>query len=140
SAAYGSHSFEVSESGAPLVPDVSYSFVRAMLDARFRFGEILLGINAGPRFLLDPGDGIKDPTYFFPSTGGLGFEAGLMLGYALSPSLDIVAGGELRRYGLAFNQTVAEVNAQATPTIAAGAVDQYLAGYLGVLFRIPGDE
>lgn len=140
SAAYGNHSFEVAASGVPLVPNVSYSFVRAMLDARFRFGKILVGVNVGPRFLLDPGDGIKDPAYFFPSTSGLGFEAGLMLGYALSPSLDLVAGGELRRYGLSFNQTAAEVDAQATPTVAAGAVDQFLAGHLGLLFRIPGDE
>jgi hypothetical protein len=143
-AQYGIHKFrlngdEIGTEGTgavtddfPLVPDTDYRMIRIGADARFRFGEFMVGVHAAPRILLSLGE--LGGAAWFPGAKGMGVDAGLMLGYSIIPSLDVVAGFDYIRYGFDFN---------AIPTnnlvVAGGAVDTYISGYLGVLFRLPGN-
>lgn len=138
SAEYGIHKFRLAgdEDGTvnpdfPLIPDTDYRLIRPGLDARFRFSEFLLGVHAAPRILLSMGE--LESEVWFPGATGMGFDAGVMIGYAIIPSLDVVAGFDYMRYGFDFNAIPDE-----NVVVAGGATDQYLSGYVGLLFRLPG--
>ena len=89
-AGYGQQRYVVSgDEGAPLVPDVSYDFVRVAVDATFRFDALLLGVSAGTRIVSDTGGLQRD---WFPSTRTKSVEAGLLLGYQISDEIALVGG------------------------------------------------
>lgn len=138
--AYGKHQFILGGDDPgydALVPDVDYSFVRAGLDGRFRFGDFLLGLNAGTRFGLSPGP-IRDQ---FPQARATSVEAGLMGGYKLTDFLDLVAGFDFLRYAFNFNPVAVEnADGSLNKWVAGGAIDQYISGYLGFHFYLPGDS
>lgn len=128
--AYGAHDFEIAEDES--IPDVSYTYVRALLDGRFRFGKVLLGAQLGPRVLLGTGQ-LEE---VFPDSTGGGFELGLQAGYAVTSTLDIVAGFDLRRYYFTLNPSTAEPpRIDGELAAAGGAVDQYMGLSLGVSWR-----
>lgn len=130
--AYGAHDFEIQQDES--VPDVKYTFVRALVDGRFRFGKVLLGAQLGPRILLGSGQ-LED---IFPDSTGGGFELGLQAGYAVTSTLDVVAGFDLRRYYFTLNPSTTPGSApQINGELAAagGAVDQYMGLSLGVTWR-----
>jgi len=143
-AAYGKHQFllggdepeaEVCSRGTiicPLVPDIEYSFIRIGLDGQFRFGDFLAGVNAGTRIGMDTGP-IRSQ---FPNARATSMEAGLMGGYRLTDFLDLVVGFDFLRYAFDFNPV--DGSAQ-NFWVAGGAVDQYISGYLGFHFHLPGD-
>lgn len=129
-AAYGSHSFEIDSDVT--VPDVDYSFIRAVVDARFRIGKGIVGFHVGPRIILGTGE-LGD---IFPDATTTALEAGLTGGYALSPNFDFMGGLELKRYGITLNpdpDDLPQING--APAAAGGALDQYLGLWLGVAWH-----
>ncbi len=135
---YGIHKFRLAgdEDGTtnpafPLVPDTDYRLIRPGVDARFRFSEFMVGLSAAPRILLSMSE--LDSAVWFPGASGMGFDFGLILGYSIIPSLDVVAGVDYVRYGFDFNAIPAN-----NPVVAGGATDTYLSGFLGLAFRLAG--
>jgi hypothetical protein len=132
-AAYGQHSFTID--GDESVPDVDYSFVRTVVDARFRFGKIVVGAHVGPRFVLGTGQLGE----IFPDASAGGIELGLHGGYAVTDNLDLLLGVDVRRYYFTLNPSTTNPPTLPTPVpqvaAAGGAVDQYLGVSLGVGWR-----
>jgi hypothetical protein len=113
----------------PLVPDTDYTFIRVGLEGRFRFSEFMVGVHVAPRIVLGVGDLASDA--WFPEASGMGFDTGLMLGYGIIPSLDVVVGVDYLRYGFDFNPIPV-----GAPVVAGGATDEYTSAYLALLFRL----
>lgn len=138
--AYGQHSFElIGDDGKdgrpdPLIPDVKYSYVRIGADAMFQFGDVLAGAHVGKRIVLGTGP-LK--SVWFPNVKAQSLEAGVTVGYRLTGSLDLLAGFDWLRYAFDFNPNPMR-NAGSLSYVAGGAVDEYLAGYLALRFRLPG--
>ncbi len=127
---YGRHSFSVDDDPQdPLVPDVEYEYVRVGLDGRVRVSKVTLGAHFGYRFLLGMGE-LKSDAWFPNATGG-GIDAGIMGGYELVSGLSVVAGFDFRRYFLTLSP---DPGAQ---RVAGGALDEYLSGWGGLMYRIP---
>jgi hypothetical protein len=117
----------------PGVPSVSYSYVRLHADIGVSLGDSAsLALGGGVLPLLGVGE-VED---WFPQAGGLALEGNVTFAYALSSVLDLMATFNARRYAVTFDPTVADVNAG--QRIAAGMVDQYVAGQLGLRFRLGG--
>jgi hypothetical protein len=128
---YGKQDFEVlGDEAAPLVPDMHYGFVRLGAEARFRFDEFLFGVTLGKRFVL--GTGALEESAWFPRAGADAVDGRLYVGHAIVPSVDLVAGVELRRYFFSMNPVPTD------PRVAGGAVDQYLSGWGAIVWRLPG--
>jgi hypothetical protein len=128
---YGQHKFTLAgDETNPLVPDVTYAFVRPGLDGRFRFGELMLGFHLAPRFLLSM-DELDLEGVWFPGATGSSLEMGAEAGYALTSSLDVVVGFDWLKYGFDFNAIPND-----NPVVAGGATDTYLSGHLGILYRL----
>jgi hypothetical protein len=68
--------------------------------------------------------------------GGRALDAGLTVGYQVSPMIAVIAGAEFLRYGFDFNPL--NPADPKTLKVAGGAVDQYLGGILGARFTLPG--
>lgn len=122
----------------PLVPDVTYNYVRVMLDGNFRFGDFSAGAHVGKRFVMSPG-AIK--TVWFPNVKTSSLEAGVTFGYRLVSMLDLVAGFDWLRYSFDFNpvkQIVDPARPGLASYVAGGATDEYLSGYIGFRFHLPG--
>jgi len=115
----------------PLIPDVTYSYVKVGLDGMFRFGDFLAGARVGRRFVGNTG-GLQK--VWFPHTKTQSLEAGVTVGYRLVDMLDLVAGVDWLRYAFDFNP----LPTNRTSYIAGGAVDEYLSGYLAFRFHLPG--
>lgn len=128
---YGNHKYTFSgDEKNPIVPDVSYGFVRPGVDARFRLGEILLGLHLAPRFLLSMGE-LDLEGVWFPGAKGSGLEYGGEFGYAVSSGLDILVGFDVVQYGFDFNAIPND-----NPVVAGGATDRYISGRFGILYRL----
>jgi hypothetical protein len=147
SARYGRHAFEVSGDSDPaatvaagaavkrdLVPDVAYQYVRPGVDARFGFGPFGVGVYVGYRLVLSAG-GVQDAVWF-PNAKVSAVDAGFFVTYELVPSLHALAGFDVRRYGYDMHSSPADL---ASRDVAGGAIDQYLAGSLGIEWRLRGD-
>jgi hypothetical protein len=145
---YGRHAFDVkddrdptaaSAQGAPLtrdlIPGVAYSFIEPALDARFAFGSFGLGALIGYRLVLSAGE-IQDPVWFPNATAGA-LHANVFFSYALARPLHAVLGVDVRRFGLSMHSKPADV--PAGKDVAGGAIDQYLAAFIGIEYRLPGD-
>jgi hypothetical protein len=128
---YGVHSFTVEDDPIrPLVPDVRYRYIRLGVDGRARFGKAVGGGHLGYRKVSDPGDVGSDRWFPHASAGGL--DLGIEGGYEVLTRLDLVAGLDYRRYFLSMNSEPGDAN------VAGGALDQYIVGYIGAEYRLPG--
>ncbi len=128
---YGNHTYRVDDDPAdPYVPDVEYTYVRLGVDARVRVSRVVLGAHFGYRYLLGAGQ-IADPEWF-PNISGGGLDAGLLAGYEIIDGLDLLAGFDFRRYFFSMNSEPGDAS------IAGGALDEYIAGWGGLAFRLPG--
>ena len=132
-AGLGEHTYTLKgDDGTPLVPDVDYTFARLSGDASFRLGALTLGFHVGTRLVRETGGLQRD---WFPRARTQSIEAGLLFGYQVAPSVEVVAGFDLIRYAFDFNP----IPANADPAyVAGGAVDQYTSGWLGVRFNLQG--
>jgi len=141
---YGDQAFKLTKSNGNMpdavVPGVSYKFARIGAGIRDQVtATLMLQANAGYlQCLGKPGD-IAAGSYF-PNTKCNGFEAGVGAGYRLSPALEIRAGVDWRRFGLAFNVKPSDVtnDPSTTPAVAGGAIDQYIQVYAGVAYVFGG--
>jgi hypothetical protein len=129
---YGQHSFTLlgDEGPFPLIPDVKYSYIKVGLDGTFRFGDFLAGARLGKRFVSSTG---ALQTQWFPNVKTSSLEAGVTVGYRLVSMLDLVAGFDWLRYAFDFNPVPLRPS-----YVAGGAVDEYLSGYIGFRFHLPG--
>jgi hypothetical protein len=130
-AGYGQQRYIVSgDEGSPLVPDVSYDFVRLAVDATLRFDALSVGLSLGTRIVSDTGGLQRD---WFPSTRTQAIEARVQLGYQIVDGVALVGGVDLVRYGFDFNP----IPDRADPAyVAGGGVDQYTSGWLGARFSL----
>jgi hypothetical protein len=117
--------------GAAHTPDISYTEVRSALDATFQLPRgVRVRGSAGFRVPLAYGQ-LSDEDWF-PHVGGYGFDVGLDAEYPLSRNVALTARSSLRRYVLEMNSQPEDASGGFAET-AGGAVDSYLAGYLGVI-------
>lgn len=143
--AYGNHSFVIDDDHDPVtlaangravsrdyVPDSTYSYLRPGLDTRLQFGKFRFGGGLGFRAIMDLGE--LTTAEWFPHATAMGLDMFLTAGFEVSPGLYITAGFDATRYALDMHTTRADINAPRD--VAGGAVDQYLAGRLGVEFRL----
>jgi hypothetical protein len=131
SGTYGQHEFTVQDDEV-LLPDVRYSYLRPALDGRFRLKRIVLGFSLGYRLILSAGQ-VQDDDWF-PNASVGGIDVGLFGGYAVSKHFDLLAGVDMRRYFYSMNPEPGDAR------VAGGAVDQFLSGWVGVSWRLPGDD
>lgn len=136
---YGVQKFEFGVSGPAIpgedntagVPGVRYKFVRIGAGFRVALGKnetYIIGANIAFRGVFSVG-GIG--TYvWFPEATANGMDAGLVFGFALPLGFEIRIGGDYRRYGFDLNPVPPD-----PPYVAGGALDQYLAGTIGVAWR-----
>lgn len=147
SARFGRHSFAVkgdvdpaalSAAGTPvqrdLVPDVAYTYLQPGLDTRFRFGAFGVGVGVGYRLVLGAG-AIQEPEWF-PKAKVSALDASAFVSYDVVTSLGVILGVDVRRYGYSMHSAVSDL-AQGRD-VAGGAIDQYLAAFLGLEYRVPG--
>ena len=130
----------VSATGASIdrdwVADVAYVYARPGLDARFVFGRIHAGLDFGYRAIQDVGE--LSATEWFPQATARGIDACLTVGYALKPELILFGTVAFSRYALAMNSRQEDL--QSGRDVAGGAVDQLIAGRIGIEWRLPGAE
>jgi hypothetical protein len=127
SAAYGVQKFFLrGDEALPLVPDVKYGYLRFGVDGRVEFGNLSVGAKLGMRRVSSFGE---LESLWFPGAKGAAFDMGLFGGYGLSEKLGIALGVDYVRYGFDFN-AIPPTN----PTVAGGAIDQYLIGWMGIRF------
>lgn len=128
---YGTHTFRVDDDPlAPLVPDVKYKFIRIGVDGTARISHVVIGAGFGYRIITDPG-AIKSD-YWFPQTSTGGIDVGVFGGYEIVSGVDILAGFDFRRYFYDMNAKPGDRWA------VGGATDDYIAGWGGLGFRLPG--
>jgi hypothetical protein len=80
-------------------------------------------------------------TVWFPNVKTSSLEAGVSFGYRLVSMLDLVAGFDWLRYSFDFNpvtQIVDPARPGLASYVAGGATDEYLSGYIGFRFHLPG--
>jgi hypothetical protein len=137
---YGSHTYKIdSTTNAmgdevdPGIPSASYGYLRFHIDASLALGD---KASVGVGFGLLPLLALGEIETWFPQAGGLAMEGDVNFAYELFSSFDLVASIGARRYAVTIDPTVQDVN-MGRP-IAAGLVDQYIAGQLGLRFRLGG--
>jgi len=132
---YGSHTYKIDSAGAtdPGVPSASYGYLKFHIDASLALGD---SASLGVGFGLLPLLALGEIETWFPQAGGLAMEGDVHFAYELFSSFDLVASIGARRYAVTIDPTVEDVNAERP--IAAGLVDQYIAGQLGLRFRLGG--
>jgi TolB-like protein len=129
---YGKHSFEIDDDpNDPFVPDVGYSWVRLGVDGRVRVSRVVLGAQLGYRHLTGTGE-LGSETWF-PNLSGGALDAGLLAGYEILDGLDLLAGFDFRRYFFSMGSEPGDAR------VAGGALDEYIAGWGGLAFRLPGE-
>lgn len=136
---YGSHTYAIEPADGPTgpiasgIPSVSYGYLRFHLDASLALGD---SASLGLGFGILPVLGLGEVEEWFPQAGGLAMEGDVTFAYALFSSLDVVASIGARRYAITIDPTVQDVNNNRP--IAAGFVDQYVFGQLGLRLRLGG--
>jgi hypothetical protein len=133
-AVYGQQTFALDgDAAAPRLPDVKYTYIRPGLEGTFRFGELYFNARVAKRFVSGTG-ALK--SVWFPNVKTQSLEAGVTVGYRLISTLDLVAGFDWLRYAFDFNPVPARPSLESY--VAGGAVDQYLSGFIGFRFHVPG--
>jgi hypothetical protein len=115
------------------IPDISYTMLRSALDVSLDLGQLRATASAGFRLPLGYGEVSEDE--WFPRVGGYGVEASAGADYPVSKNVSIELMGSLRRYLLEMNPTPQDAF-EGRSEVAGGAVDRYLAAYLGVTVRL----
>lgn len=112
------------------VPEFSYTYITPSVDVDLRFGDVSLQAELGYRHSVgDFGEAGRAP--WFPHMEGYGFDTKLGFEYRFSKQVAFVLSGALRRFVLDMN-SVPDDASSGGAEVAAGAVDQYLAGYSGL--------
>ncbi|HEX3696913.1 MAG TPA: hypothetical protein VH374_16170 [Polyangia bacterium] len=132
----GEHAFRLgSGTNAPrsdlVLPDTIYHYIRGGLFVRVPAGPASVFVGAGYRFVLSPGQ-IKDVYFKNLSVGGIDAQAGL--GYHLTPTIEVRAGVDLRRYFYDFKVTADSMYK------VGGAIDQYIAGTIMLAVTLDGEK
>ena len=136
-AAYGQQVFNLlGDEQNPLVPDVSYRYIKLILEPTFKFDDLIIGFHAGIRIVTDTG-GLKST--WFPNTKASSFDGGLLAGYQISDLFDILVGVDLVRYAFNFNPIPDNANPN-VQAIAGGGTDQFTSGYLALRLHVPGHQ
>lgn len=132
-AGYGQHVFNLlGDEGNPQVPDVFYKYARVSAEGRLRFDAISVGFHLGTRFVFRTGGLERD---WYPGhTKTQAIEGGVNVGYRVVKGLDVLVGFDWIRYAFDFNP----VDAMNSRVVAGGASDQYLSGFLGLRYALPG--
>jgi hypothetical protein len=136
---YGVHNFRFGVSGPPVpgedntagVPSVRYEFVRIGGGFRVALGKkenYIIGANIALRGVFNVG-GIGTSVWF-PEAKANGMDTGLFVGFGLPLGFEIRVGMDYRRYWFDLNPVPPN-----PPYVAGGALDQYLAGTLGIAWR-----
>lgn len=136
---YGVHNFRFGVSGPPVpgedntagVPSVRYEFVRFGGGFRVALGKkesYIIGANIALRGVFNVG-AIGSYTWF-PEAKANGMDTGLFVGFGLPLGFEIRVGMDYRRYWFDLNPVAPD-----PPYVAGGALDQYLAGTLGIAWR-----
>lgn len=120
-------------SGAANIPDMEYTLLRSSLDFSLDLGLLRAAGSAG--FRLPLGYGEVSDAEWFPRIGGYGFEASAGVAYPLSKAVSLDLTGAFRRYLLEMNSEPEDAFG-GVAEVAGGAVDLYLAAYLGITFRL----
>ncbi|HVR62212.1 MAG TPA: hypothetical protein VMU50_09960 [Polyangia bacterium] len=134
----GEHAFKLSnrnqDPANPLsdLPDTIYRYVRPGLFARVPIGPLSVFAGAAYRYILTPGQ-IKDN--YFPNlkVGGIDAQGGL--GYAVTRTIEVRAGIDVRRYFYDF-----KVTQSTAPYIVGGAIDQYITGTFMIAITLDGGK
>jgi hypothetical protein len=136
---YGSHTYKIDSADTaaglidPGIPSASYSYLKFHIDASLALGD---SASIGLGFGLMPMLGLGEIEEWFPQASGLAMEGDINFAYALMSSLDLVVSLGARRYAVTLEPSVDDVNNNRP--IAAGLVDQYIAGQIGLRFRLGG--
>jgi hypothetical protein len=124
------------------IPDVIYRYVQPAVGLRFELpADLSLDLMGGYRYIFNGGGQIKDT--YFPHLGVGGVDLKASLGYRITPSIEVRASGELRRYFFSMNSKPGDLDpAQeaAGVRVSGGAVDQYLTGTISLAFMFGGSE
>jgi hypothetical protein len=134
---YGVHAFSLDSTSKadPDVPDASYGFLRAGLDARWTFYDPLYAsVQAAYLFGLSHGE-IEDRVWF-PHTSGDGVEAELALGGLISRSIGVEAAFGLQRYFMSFDPEPRDPGVRGPGRVAGGAIDQYISARVAMVIRL----
>jgi opacity protein-like surface antigen len=109
------------------VPDVSYSYLRPNVEARFDvIPKLAILADAGYLLVFNAGE-ITSDTYFIKSRSSVfAFDVGLGVAYEVVPHVEIHAGVDYRRYHFKFSPLITD------PRIATSADDSFLGFALGV--------
>jgi hypothetical protein len=127
---YGEQDFRmgvIPGSNAPPVPNYTYTFVQAGLDARLQLGIVAILADGAYMDVVDDGiaqSSIAANPAYFPHAQVGAVTTGLHLGFRLWDSLELRAGADYQRYFFSFNPEPGDAH------VAGGAVDQYLAATL----------
>lgn len=136
------HAGLIDPEGRSKVPSTDYSVVRTSLHGALDLGAVRGTLSAGFRLPLAYGQ-LKEDRWF-PRVSGYGVEASAGVHYALTSSIVLELTGTLRRFVLEMNSEPedAEVGCDAREgfstcsEVAGGAVDRYIAGYMGISYRL----
>jgi hypothetical protein len=134
---YGVQAFSLASTSkaSPDVPNATYGFLRAGLDARWQFYDPLyFSVQAAYLFGLSHGQ-IEDKSWF-PHTSGDGVEFEFAVGGAISRLLALEAGFGIQRYFMSFDPLPNDPSVRDEGRVAGGAVDQYLSGRVAMVIRL----
>lgn len=120
------------ETSGALVPDIQYSYARLGPDVWLDFGKLSVEAYVAARLVTNTGE-LQNPELWFKNVGARGVDAGLIVSFAVTPGISVVGGADFTRYGFNFNPIPENAN-----YVAGGATDQYVGGWLGVGFHLPG--
>lgn len=135
-AQYGLSQYRLS--GSNSVPDADYRFAKIGGGGRFALTPtISLMVNAAYLHMLYFGE-IRTNNWFRRTTG-MGVEVGAAVGLRLTQNLEVRAGVEMRRFGLAFNVRPSDLQSNANQKVAGGAIDQYLMIWGGIAYVLGAD-
>jgi hypothetical protein len=129
----GSMRSELFDAGQANTPDFGYTLLRSSLDGTLNFNGVHVTGALGFRLPLGYGEVSEDE--WFPRVGGYGVEATAGVGYQITKMFGVELSGALRRYILEMNSEPDDA-AGGVSEVAAGAVDLYLSGYLGLVLSL----
>jgi hypothetical protein len=123
---YGGAAFSFSDPGplADGLPDVSYRFVRAGLDARVPFGRF--AVNAGADYLYIVSAGMVADRFPRASVGGVSAQLGAA--FEIVPGLEARAGARYERFFYALSPVPGDRD------VAGGALDEMAYATLGLAY------
>jgi hypothetical protein len=132
----GEHAFSFRTNGDRqnlTIPDTIYNYLRGGVDARFELPSgMTAGASLGYRYIINRGGSQITSDAYFPGLGVAGIDAGAMLGYHVTPSIEARFDVNLRRYFYAMNSI------QGDTRVAGGAVDQYIGFTFGAAYIFGG--